>query len=115
MSLVQDKIATPPDAVQTINTWQNTTRPSHIMAERSVRTQSNVHENYNSVFAEYGKVNIATGTTLTNQFDPWYLGMAFPFTLPSAVGGYDVPQKSRWRRPEDTDIANPRVAMHAWE
>ena len=85
------------------------------MAERSVRTQSNVHENYNSVFAEYGKVNITTGTTLTNQFDPWYLGMAFPFTLPSAVGGYDVPQKSRWRRPEDTDIANPRVAMHAWE
>ena len=40
--------------------------------------------------------------------------MAFPFTLPSAVGGYNVPYKARWRRPEDEDLPQPRALLHDW-
>eukprot|EP00959_Pyramimonas_sp_CCMP1952_P150958 3159070-Pyramimonas_sp.AAC.1 len=41
---------------------------------------------------------------MTDQFNAWYLGMAFPYTLPCAVGGYDVPKRGRWRRPEERDL-----------
>ena len=67
------------------------------------RSQTNIHENYKSVFGAFGDFNIQTGTSMVDQFKPWYLGMAFPFTLPSAVGSYDVPSKPRWRRPEDSE------------
>ena len=114
LSLVQDKVATPPEALQSISSWQHTTRPSHIVAERSVQSQSKIHENYAAVFAKYGNFNIATGSTMIQQFVPWYLGMAFPFTMPCAVGGYDVPHHPRWRRPEDEDLPFPRACMDAW-
>ena len=114
LSLVQDKIATPPEAIESISSWQKTTRPSHIMAERSVRSQGNIQENYASIFAAFGDVNITTGTKMTEQFVPWYLGMAFPFTLPCAVGGYDIPHSPRWRRPEDSDVPFPRARMNVW-
>ena len=114
LSLVQDKVATPPEALQSIEGWQRTTRPSHIVAERSVQSQSNIHENYAAVFGKYGDFNITTASTMTKQFVPWYLGMAFPFTMPSAVGGYDVPDHPRWRRPEDEDLPFPRACMDVW-
>ena len=36
---------------------------------------------------------------MMDQFEPEYLGLANPFTMPVVVGGYDVPGKPRWRRP----------------
>ena len=51
---------------------------------------------------------------MIDQHLPWYLGTAFPFTMPSAVGSYDVPHKSRWRRPEDDDVPTPRVSLPSW-
>ena len=113
-SVVQDKVATPSDAMQPIQKWDAVLRPHHIVAERSVRSQSNIHENYIAVFAKYGDVNIQTGNGMTDQHVPWYLGMAYPFTLPSAVGGYDVPQKPRWRRPEDEDLPEERAVMQGF-
>ena len=85
------------------------------MAERSTRSQANIHENYKAVFGRFGKFNIQTGQEMTKQFLPWYLGMAFPFTLPSAVGGYDVPGYPRWRRPEDDALPeDPRSLLPDW-
>ena len=110
-SIVQDKVATPSDAAQSIQKWDSTLRPHHIVAERSVRSQANIHDNYKTVFAKYGDVNIQTGNGMVDQHLPWYIGMAYPFTLPSAVGGYDVPQKPRWRRPEDDDLPEDRSLM----
>ena len=115
LSLVQDKVATPSEALQSVEAWDRTARPQHIVAERSVRSQSNLHENYAAVFSKYGDLRIQTGTTMTNQFVPWYLGMAFPFTLPCAVGGYDVPHQPRWRRPADEDLPLPRATMEVWQ
>ena len=48
------------------------------------------------------------------QFHSWYLGMAHPFTLPLAVGGYDIPHQDRWRRPEDNSIPSPSVKQTNW-
>ena len=108
-------MATPAEAPKNISEWDKTLRPHHIMAERSTRSQANIHENYKAVFGRFGKFNIQTGQEMTKQFLPWYLGMAFPFTLPSAVGGYDVPGYPRWRRPEDDALPeDPRSLLHNW-
>ena len=85
-----------------------------MVAERSVRSQANIHENYRNIFAKFGDLNIQTGSTMVDQHLPWYLGSAFPFPLPSAVGGYDVPHKPRWRRPEDEDLPVPRAYFENW-
>ena len=114
VSLIQDKVATPAENLQSVQSWNASARPQHIVAERSVRSQSNIHEHYDSIFAKFGDFNITTGTVMTKQHVPWYLGMAFPFTLPCAVGGYDVPQHSRWRRPEEEDIPWPRSCFPSW-
>ena len=84
-SIVQDKVATPSDAAQSIQKWDSTLRPHHIVAERSVRSQANIHDNYKTVFAKYGDVNIQTGNGMVDQHLPWYIGMAYPFTLPSGA------------------------------
>ena len=114
ISIVQDKCATPSEPAKQIAQWESAVRPNHIVAERSVNSQANIHENYRNVFAQYGDFEINTGTVFTPQFHPWYLGMAYPFTLPVAVGGYDVPNTPRWRRPEDEDIPWPRRVLPEW-
>ena len=114
VSIVQDKVATPADALQPIIEWDRSARPHHIVAERSARSQANIHDNYKTVFSKFGDFNIQTGTAMANQHLPWYLGMAFPFTLPAAVGGYDVPQQPRWRRPADDEIPWPREFCNDW-
>ena len=86
-------------------------QPHYIVAESSVRSQANIHDNYKTVFAKYDDVNIQTGHGFVDQHLPWYIGMAYPFTLPSAVGGYDVPQTPRWRWPEDDDLPADRSLM----
>ena len=114
-SLVQDKVATPSDSAMAISEWQRTIQPSHIVNETSSKSQTAMHDHYSSVFSKFGDFNITTGNTMVNQFVPWYIGMAFPFTLPSAVGGYDVDRNKRWRRPDHDDIPEPRMSCDAWE
>ena len=79
--------------------------PLHHMAERSSEMQGRAHvdclHTLKSNFETCGTLDVKSGTDFVNQFVPWYIGMAFPMTLPAAVGGYDVHNASRWRRPED--------------
>ena len=91
---------TPPEPARVIEDFVNSLTPSYIVAERSSKSQANIAENYKSVFSRFGDLNISTGTEMTYQHTSWYLGMAFPFALPRAVGGYDPPDVPRWRRPE---------------
>ena len=113
-SIVQDKVATPPEPAKVVEDFVSALSPSYIVAERSTKSQANIAENYKSVFSKFGDVNVHTGTQMTNQHTAWYLGMAFPFTLPRAVGGYDVPNRPRWRRPETKDLPTPRSILHSW-
>ena len=89
-------------------------RPQHIVAERSGKSQADTHEHYQEIFAKFEPLSIQTSTKMVPQFHPWYLGMSHPFTLPVAVGGYDVPFHARWRRPENDDIAYPRAIFPRW-
>ena len=114
ISIVQDKVATPAEPERDIKDWVSTLRPNHLVAEKSTNSQANIHENYRNVFKQFGTFDIQTGSTFTEQFDPRYLGMAFPFTMPIAVGGYDVPNAARWRRPEDEDFPYPRQVFSGW-
>ena len=41
---------------------------------------------------------------MLDQHRPQYIGMTFPYSLPAAVGGIDIPGKPRWRRPSVEDI-----------
>ena len=65
-------------------------------------------------FAKYGDVKIQAGTEMTNQHRPWYLGMAFLFTLPLAVGGYDLHGQPRWRRPETSEPPILSTHLDTW-
>ena len=99
-SIVSDKLATPPEPEMKVETWEKTERPAHLMAESSGRSASELHEEYKHLFKQYGQFNITTGSVFLPQFHPQYIGMVHPYTLPIAVGGYDVPGEKRWRRPE---------------
>ena len=78
-------------------------RPLSLVGQASGKSASMAHHEHESIFARYQTVEVATGSSLLDQFQPQYLGLAHPFTLPLAVGGYDVPGKPRWRRP-DSDL-----------
>ena len=41
--------------------------------------------------------------------------MAFPYTLPCAVGGYDLPHRGLWRRPEDRHLPTHENREHLSE
>ena len=99
-SIVSDKLATPPEPEMKVETWEKTERPAYLMAESSGRSASELHEEYKHLFKQYGQINITTGSVFLPQFHPQYIGMVHPYTLPIAVGGYDVPGEKRWRRPE---------------
>ena len=113
-SIVQEKSATPAEAAKEVKAWDESLRPHHIMAERSARSQTTVHNNYQAIFSKFGDLHIQTGATMVDQHNAWFLGMAFPFTLPSVVGSYDVPNKLRWRRPENDDVPLPRDCLTSW-
>ena len=49
-SLVQDKVATPPEPAKVIEDFIQGLNPSYIVAERSTTGQANIGENYKSVF-----------------------------------------------------------------
>jgi hypothetical protein len=53
------------------------------------------------------KVTIQTGTEFWDQWQTQYLAWAFPFSLPSPVGGPDFPNKDRPRRTADAPVLGP--------
>ena len=105
-SLVWDKNATPAEPAKAIMAMEKEMRPLNLVGEQSSNSASTVHEEHGNILARYQKLEVVTGSTMVDQFRPQYLGSAYPFTMPSAVGGYDVPGKNRWRRPllEDIDV-----------
>ncbi|CAL1151362.1 unnamed protein product, partial [Cladocopium goreaui] len=53
------------------------------------------------------KVTIQTGTEFWDQWQTDYLAWAFPFSIPSPVGGPDFPNKDRPRRKADAAVLGP--------
>ena len=97
-SLIQDKNATPSEPAQNIKDLEAGMRPLSLVANRNSAGVSTAHEEHGTILCQYQTLEFNTGSTMLNQYHPAYLGMAFPFTLPVAVGGYDVRGMDRWRR-----------------
>ena len=53
------------------------------------------------------KVTIQTGTEFWDQWQTEYLAWAFPFSIPSPVGGPDFPNKDRPRRKAEAAVLGP--------
>ena len=53
------------------------------------------------------KVTIQTGSEFWDQWQTEYLAWAFPFSIPSPVGGPDFPNKDRPRRKADAAVLGP--------
>jgi hypothetical protein len=104
LSLIYDKNATPAEPLVGLDSLERQLRPLNLVAQRSSRGSSTSHAEHANVLARYQTVEVTTGSTMMNQLLPQYLGTAFPFTMPVAVGGYDVPGKDRWRRPAASDL-----------
>ena len=92
---MQDKAATPAEALKSARERERTSPPRRVVAERGNRSWANVNEHYSRVFSTVGDHQMTAGAELTNQFNARYLGMASPCALPSAVGGHDVPKQVR--------------------
>ena len=103
-SLIFDKNATPAEPLSGLDNLERQLRPLNLVAHRSTAGSSTVHAEHSSILAKYQTLEVTTGGVMLNQFLPQYLGTAYPFTMPVAVGGYDVPGKARWRRPAAGDL-----------
>ena len=110
-SLMHDKNATPAEPVKNLKSLEKELRPLSLVAERSSKAASTVHEEHASILARYQTLEIKTGSEMLKQFRPQYLGMAHPYTLPVAVGGCDIPGHPRWRRPTAQEVEERPVAI----
>ena len=104
-SLLSDKRSTPEEPSCPTQELMDGMRPLSLVDEASGKSASRAHLEQESVLARYQTLEVTTGNTLLDQFQPQYLGLAHPFTLPVAVGGYDIPKKTRWRRPDTERLA----------
>jgi hypothetical protein len=93
VSLVQDKNATPSEPAQGLREFEATIRPLNIEAQRRSAAASMAHEEHKTVLSRYQNIEIVTGSAMMDQFQPQYLGLANLWTMPTAVGGYDIPGK----------------------
>ena len=103
-SLILDKNATPAEPANAVSTTEQNLRPISLIAQRSCKSAATAYEEHGNVLAKFQTIEIQTGSTMLDQHLPQYLGFANPFTMPVAVGGYDVYRKERWRRPSATDL-----------
>ena len=109
-SLVQEKNQTPSEPVAFLEEVEAGLKPLCLSATSSAKSSSTVFEEHGGILSRYG-LHVETGSTMLNQFEPSYLGLANPFTLPIAVGGPDIPGHDRWRRPtaREVDAVNARI------
>ena len=112
VTMMEGKAATPDDGARDPTNFFNAKRPLYHMVERSSEAQTEIFRNYAATLEQTvdsdkytcGTIAVTSGTKMQDQFDAWYLGMAFPAAIPAAVGGYDVDHKKRWRRPAEEAI-----------
>lgn len=52
-------------------------------------------------------MTVRTGNDFLDQWQPRFLSWAFPYSLPSRVGGPDYPNKTRDRRPDEAPVLGP--------
>ena len=102
-SLVLDKSATPSEPAAEVKSFLEHTRPSELVAQRSVHSLTECFDEKKFTFSKYQDVIIHTGSAMVDQFDAPYIGMANMYAMPVAVGGVDFPGQLPWRRVTDDE------------
>ena len=100
-SLIVDKNATPSEPTASLAEVELGLRPLCLVPNRNTAGVATAHEEHSTVLCQYQNLDFNTGSTMLDQFHAAYPGMAFPFTIPVAIGGYDVRGKDRWRRVQE--------------
>ena len=91
-SLVLDKSATPSEPAAEVKNFLEHTRPSELVAQRSVQSITECFDEKKYAFSKYQDLHIQTGSNMLEQFDAPYIGMANMYTMPVAVGGGGFPR-----------------------
>ena len=78
-SLIHDKRATPAEPAQSLIQFEATCRPFTLVAARSSASASTVHEEHANILARYQTLEVTTGSTMMDQFQPAVLGASAPF------------------------------------
>ena len=107
-SLVVDKSATPSEPAAEVKSFLEHTRPSELVAQRSSQRLTECFDETKFTFSKCQDLNIQTGSTMIDQFDPPYIGMANMYAMPVAVGGVDFHGKLSGRRFTDHDPTKSR-------
>ena len=110
-SLIVDKNATPSEPIEKMTNLEAGLRPLSLVATRDTGGVSTAHEEHGAVLARYQTLDFQTGSTMLDQFHAAYLGMAFPFTIPVAVGSYDIKGQEKWRRAPTDDFEASQVLL----
>ena len=114
-SLVQDKLATPGWGVDGWDNFEQGLRPLELVSGRQARADNAIHECYAEVFGRYSHLKIQTSSSMVHQFTPTYIGMANPFTIPFAVGCFDMDKQEVWRRwTSDRFKENGQCRVRMW-
>ena len=111
-SLVLDKSATPSEPAAEVKNFLEHTRPSELVAQRSVQSTTECFNETKYAFSKYQDLHIQTGSTMLEQFDAPYIGMANMYAMPVAVGGVGFPGKSPWRRFTQDDLIQVRLEQN---
>ena len=100
-SMIFDKNATPAEEAKDPSLELAALRPLNIAAERCTSAAEDVEAQQLEALAKHRhqQLHVHTGSAMLDQWKPWYLCTAHPFTLVLPVGGYDIPRASGGRRP----------------
>ena len=98
-----DESATPSEPAAEVKSFLEHTRPSELVAQRSVHSLTECFDEKKFTFSKYQDVIIHIGSAMVDQFDAPYIGMANMYAMPVAVGGVDFPGQLPWRRFTDDE------------
>ena len=87
-SPIHDKNATPAEPKQQLRDFEATARPLSIVAARSSRGASTVHEEHANILARYQTLDVTTGSTRLDQFQSQYFGYGSP--IHHASGSWEL-------------------------
>lgn len=108
-SVIFDKNATPAEPAKDAGLAFAALRPLNIVAEKCSTAAEDTEVQQLEALSKHRhqQLHVHTSSAMLDQFKPWYLCTAHPFTLTLPVGGYDAPRAPGGRRPKNA----PKVSL----
>jgi hypothetical protein len=108
--LMQEKNATPGDAMRSVEKCLDDVRPFAIALDRTVSACTDPATLREAALERYGELEVQTGCKAISQWNTQYFSLVLPFVIPRMVSGPDFDPRNRWRRTfDDAPIVTPRA------